>query len=364
MNLELIIHTSYDVTIYLPLMFLFFRPNFYKSTDTNTEKEASFYPTDKPADSVQEVFPPCASDAAQCHSPPSINLNPAEPVCYSVEAVLGPQLSRSFKSLFPTPRNREFTPLSSSDCTSDFANQTQVPYSVDAVLRSCKSSSLPPHTSSSTSKICLEEVSYPLLSPEMQNNKVLCSSNTINEANKSQESLPLKRPFHTLLTSSVTNVLQPTDDSESTWCPEGSIQSSCPARQPADCRSSRVKTLEPDKASARSFFSLFAAPLSTAPLPFSSPQSVENPSHSPDSKQRASNLEICLLSTSLDFSPNPKMGKHSSAAPPEQLENLASSTTCGDTHKQLPGILSHTGMETLHAACGYQNEMLICTSEV
>lgn len=296
---------------------------------------------------MEEAVPPCASDEAQRHSPPSNNLNPAEPVCYSVEAVLGPQLSRPFNSLFPTPRSKEFTPLSSSDCTSDSASQTQVPYSVDAVLKSCKSSSLPPHTGSYTSKTYFEEVSYPLLSPEMQNKKVLCSVNTINEAS---ESLLLKRPFHSFFTSPVT-----TDNSESSRCPQGSVQSSCPTPQSADCRSNHIKTLEPDKASARSFINLFASPLSAAPLPCSFPLSVDNPSCSSDSKQSAANLEICLLPTSPNFSPNPKMGSSPDHInpPTEWLVNPASSTTCGDVHKQLPDISSHIGMESLHAAYGY-----------
>lgn len=519
-----------------------------------------FCPTEELADIVQEAVPPDTSDAVQPHSPPSTNLNPTEPVCYSVEAVLGRQLSRPFTSLFTTPKSKEFVPLSSSDCTSDSAKQTQVPYSVDAVLRSCKSvenstfghtPTLPAQSVSYTPKTYFEEVTHPLLSPETPNKKVLCLVNTMNEANESQGkrqsslqvhtdlssktchklalasgdhqkqggdmsespkpaqrashevkldllctdvkcSVPslgpikhksmfsrplsqtsaskhptplkphlsvltpdsqasfkpfcppsgftqsshiessdsantvschflpkqhteihlhsketqsglkrgskqhnltettaecsskmahcgdlavgckktLKRPFHCLFTSPITDTLQPIDDSVSSSCPQGSIQSSCPAPQSADCRSNHLKPREPDKASAKSFLGLFAAPLSAAPLPCSqqSVQSVDNPSHSSDSKQRASNLETPLsqqarteeISSSANFCPNPKIGKNSSPEhinqPTEQLVNPASPAACGDSpltshaHKQLPDVSSHRGTDMQHTS--------------
>lgn len=63
--------------------------------------------------------------------PPSPPLQPAGPVCYSVEAVLGPQLSR----LFPGPGHREFSPLQSPDSAPQ-SQTPQAPYAVHAVLRS------------------------------------------------------------------------------------------------------------------------------------------------------------------------------------------------------------------------------------
>lgn len=121
------------------LISLFFRLNFYRSAEPNAEKEASCHPTEELVDTAEEAVPAQASDAAKPHSPPSADPNTPEPICYSVEAVLGPQLSRPFSNSVTASRNKEFTPLASSDRTSDSANQTPVPYSVDAVLGSYKS---------------------------------------------------------------------------------------------------------------------------------------------------------------------------------------------------------------------------------
>lgn len=158
-----------------------------------------FCQTEELAGNMVEDPPPHASDAAQPHSPPSANLHREEPVCYSVEAVLGPQLSKPFTSFFTAPRNQEFAPLSSSDCSSGSAHQSQVPYSVDAVLRSCKSveNSMFAHTPtpptaqsvSYTPKTSFEEITDPLLSSETQNKNILYSLNTRNEANNSQEKM-------------------------------------------------------------------------------------------------------------------------------------------------------------------------------
>ncbi|KAG7485770.1 hypothetical protein JOB18_017937 [Solea senegalensis] len=87
------------------------KPNFYNSAETNTEADVAAQ----------------APDSSQPHSHTCAHLNPEEPVCYSVEAVLGPQLLKPFPSLS--------APENSSDCA---------PYSVEAVL-SCQSaaSSIP-----------------------------------------------------------------------------------------------------------------------------------------------------------------------------------------------------------------------------
>ncbi|XP_045902637.1 uncharacterized protein LOC123969360 isoform X1 [Micropterus dolomieu] len=553
------------------------RPNFYKSADTNAEKEALLCQTEELADFMKEAVPSHESNATQPHGPPSPKLSHEEPVCYSVEAVLGPQLSRPFSSFFTTPGSQQSAPLTSSDCTPGSANQSKVPYSVDAVLRSCKSvgySTLEHTPGPPTAQI----VSYspksyfentkPFLNSEHQNEKVLYSINTRNVEKKSQEKMfkslsslqmhtgrisktcpnltlasgdhkkqggdmpeslkpaqndshevklelvhsrvtvaeksasskskgdmkggthlptdstcsvncksdglpfgsnknksifsrppsktptserptqltphlsvqradsqasvkpfypssgfteikgggaapvepatspfktsettnsvsshfaakqpteihlhskktqsdlklgtehhstettahcsskvahcgdlavgckkTMKRPVHSLFAGPISDTLQPLDDSvTSSSCPQGLIQSSCPAPQSADCRSTPAKTvLEPDKASARSFLSLFAAPLSAAPLPHMPPQpdcsrtsscsqqsnqSIDNTSHSSDSKQRASNLETPLplqvrtdvkeispLPRSPNFSSNPKIGNENS----------------------------------------------------
>lgn len=157
---------------------MYFRPSFY-SADTNIEKESMFCATVEQPDIVKEAFLPCASDAARPHSPPPSNFKPAEPVCYSVEAVLGSQLSKPFTSSFTTARPKEFTPLVSSEHTLYSVHQPQkVPYSVDAVLSSCKSveKTLSGQSPAYAPKRDAVEVSHPLLSPEEQNKKVSSSN--------------------------------------------------------------------------------------------------------------------------------------------------------------------------------------------
>ncbi|XP_029706116.1 zinc finger CCCH domain-containing protein 6-like isoform X2 [Takifugu rubripes] len=61
------------------------RPSFYSSTSTNVESEGPFCMAE---DAV--------SGAATPAGPPPPPQDPPQPVCYSVEAVLGPQLSRPF----------------------------------------------------------------------------------------------------------------------------------------------------------------------------------------------------------------------------------------------------------------------------
>lgn len=98
---------------------LFSRPTFYNSTDivkeTSQQSELS------------------APGFAEPHISPTVDPNHQEPVCYSVEAMLGPQLARTFSSFSKTPASRE-----SSDETVSPSNQTEAPYSVEVVLRSYK----------------------------------------------------------------------------------------------------------------------------------------------------------------------------------------------------------------------------------
>ncbi|XP_059185304.1 uncharacterized protein LOC131968432 isoform X2 [Centropristis striata] len=599
------------------------RPNFYNSTETNAEKETSCQ-TEEPTDVMEEAEPQHASDASQHHTALTSTLNHAEPVCYSVAAVLGPQLSKPFFRFFTTPESEESGSLSSSDCTSGSANQSKVPYSVDAVLGSwksvenatfCHTTTLPTTQSASyTPKSDFKEITDPLLNSETHNEKVLHSVKTRSEVNKSQQKMfkslsspqvetslvskicpsslvlastgcrkqhgnmpaslksaqraadevkldlchspvtvarkmeplknirdvkgrmhvpsditcsakcksedvlpfgpandksifsrptsqtntskhtmplgphlavrtsdsqasiikpfgpssglmeskdraavpiepatssmkktdsatgchfaakqpteihlqsrktqsalehgthqysaemtpegsirmehggdlavgckkTLKRPFHTLFASPITDISQPVDHSVSSSCPPGFMQASCPTSQSGNCGSYRVKSAaEPDKASARSFLSLFAAPLSAASPPCMKFQQDDSRSssgsqqpigsadktHSSDSKQSASNLKTLLPSQaranikeiphvprSPNSSPNSKMAEDSSAEPinqpTQQLVNpvlsLVSSslsektTSLSTTHadQQLPNISSRKG---------------------
>ncbi len=496
-------------------------------------------PTEERADSMEDAVPPHAPDDAQSPSTPSAKLSHEEPVCYSVEAVLGPQQYKPFTGFFTTPKGQEVAPLSFSNCTSDSANQSQVPYSVDVVLSTYKSvenstygnTTIPPtaQTVSYTPKTYHREISYPFLSSETPKEKVSYSVNTTNEVNKSHpahtavisktrlndtlsfgdykkqglntpndimcsvnhkddEVLPfrptnhkgilspgqtssehleqcnprlsgltsdsqasfkplcpssgftefkgcasdritscaesgdsansvnphfaakqppeshlhskitqsglrlgakqkyltettaergsrkahcgdlavgrknfLKRPFHSLFASPITDTLQPVDDSVSSSCVQGLRQSSCPAPEVADCRRNHLKTKpEPDKASSRSFLSLFAVPLNAAPLPCELPppdysktsqKSVpldSNTSHLSDSKQGASHLETPLprqLTTDVketfpvprvpSISPNPETDKDSA--------NVS-------MNQQLPDISPHKGKDMPHTA--------------
>ncbi|XP_014849186.1 PREDICTED: uncharacterized protein LOC106921798 isoform X1 [Poecilia mexicana] len=106
------------------------RPSFYNSTDA--EKESLEQP---------DVTEQCASDADQ---PPSSSPNTQsqqEPVCYSVEAVLGPQLSRTFLSFSKTPASQDSSSASHPRTSSDrpHPNQPKAPDSAEAVFSSCKS---------------------------------------------------------------------------------------------------------------------------------------------------------------------------------------------------------------------------------
>ncbi|XP_037546384.1 uncharacterized protein LOC119423047 [Nematolebias whitei] len=83
------------------------RPTFYNSTDTVKE-----------TDPLQlELSVP---DLAEPRISPTDDPNHQEPVCYSVEAMLGPQLSRTFSSFSKTPGSQE-----SSDKTENSSHQTK-----------------------------------------------------------------------------------------------------------------------------------------------------------------------------------------------------------------------------------------------
>ncbi|XP_060945014.1 uncharacterized protein LOC133022007 isoform X2 [Limanda limanda] len=174
------------------------RPIFYNSGEPKTEQEDLLCKTEEQREIPETAVPPEASDTGSPHSPLSTHLNPQEPVCYSVEAVLRPQLFKPFPSFFTTPGSQDYASLSgpqnSSDCTSGSADQSKAPYSVD-VVRSCKSEasfivgqiSSPPIAQyvSYLPKTDREQRTDPLLSSNTD--KVLYSTKSRNEANKSQE---------------------------------------------------------------------------------------------------------------------------------------------------------------------------------
>ncbi|XP_036972345.1 uncharacterized protein PB18E9.04c-like isoform X2 [Acanthopagrus latus] len=175
------------------------RPNFYRSGDTNAEQEALLGQPEEVINNTVEAVPPHASNADQPQSPPSANLTKEEPVCYSVEAVLGPQLSKPFSRFLTTPRSQGSAPLTTSDCRTGSANQSEVPYSVDAVLRSCKSvehssfgdKPIRPtaQTASLTPRSHFEEITDAQLSSETPDKEVLNSVHTRKETNKPKERL-------------------------------------------------------------------------------------------------------------------------------------------------------------------------------
>lgn len=166
------------------------RPQFYNST--GAEEETSGFQNEEAT---------CASDAAEPQKPPSTSSDQQEPVCYSVEAVLGPQLSRPLHSFFSAPGSQGSTSVSvsqgSSEVTESSTNQSEAPYSVDAVLRSYKSlensacfqtpTFSTAQSSSDIPAYPAGKITGPLLGSEIQNQKV--SANIKDEVNTHQEKM-------------------------------------------------------------------------------------------------------------------------------------------------------------------------------
>ncbi|XP_039889374.1 uncharacterized protein LOC120734576 isoform X4 [Simochromis diagramma] len=172
------------------------RPNFYRSADAATEGEPSVHQIQEMATVTDEAVLRCAADTARPHSPSSTSSNCPEPVCYSVEAMLGPQLYRSFPSFYNTPESKESTTPSAAETTSEATlgstTQKEVPYSVDAVLRSLKS--VENYTLGqrlTASSVKTEEIQDPLLSSQHQVQKVSLSIK--HEPNK-----PFKKMYKSL----------------------------------------------------------------------------------------------------------------------------------------------------------------------
>ncbi|KAL7403861.1 hypothetical protein ABVT39_006029 [Epinephelus coioides] len=204
------------------------RPNFYNSAETKAEKETLVCETEEPADILEEAVSPHASDTAEPHIPLSSKHDDEEPVCYSVAAVLGPQLSKPFPSLFGSLEAQESGPLSSSEVMSGSAAQSEVPYSVDAVLRSYKSVEnstfghrpTPPTalTVSCTPKTDFKEITD------------LHSVNTRHEVDKSQE-----KTFKSLPSLQVHMGPRPTQPFKDYKKPDGNTAESLkPAQRSAD----------------------------------------------------------------------------------------------------------------------------------
>ncbi|KAM3624579.1 uncharacterized protein V6R79_025191 [Siganus canaliculatus] len=170
------------------------RPKFYQSIDTKTEEEALSCLAEE-----EEPVPSHIADVTQADSLPSTSpinddsnsANEEEPVCYSVEAVLGPKLFRPFTSFSANPRNQEPASLSSTDCSVDSITQSQVPYSVEAVLRSSKSieRSTFGHTSttSAAQTISYSPRTYCEQIPDLQNSHSQYKGNIRNETDRFQE---------------------------------------------------------------------------------------------------------------------------------------------------------------------------------
>lgn len=118
------------------------RPNFYKNNDDDDDKSVEESLSSQTeglkceltldSDKARQV------DSVEAHSPHVAKPESPQPVCYSVEAVLGPQRFKPSTHLFTFSGSKEFVPLSSGS-TSNPTTQTQAPYSVDTVLNSFKS---------------------------------------------------------------------------------------------------------------------------------------------------------------------------------------------------------------------------------
>lgn len=132
------------------------------------ESETPFCVAEQQADLESAV-----SDASEPVSAPSSPLNPAEPVCYSVEAVLGPQLSRPLTRLFTASGPKEFNPIYSSLS----AKQTpKVPSAVKAVFSEYTSPENSVFGQRFLPEPCSKEVTHPQLRPDTVNEPGLCSN--------------------------------------------------------------------------------------------------------------------------------------------------------------------------------------------
>ncbi|XP_074544297.1 uncharacterized protein LOC141804006 [Halichoeres trimaculatus] len=184
------------------------RPNFYQSVEIKAEEKAPSPQIEEVTENSEEAVTP---HAAQPHSAPSENLNQKEPVCYSVEAVLGPQLSKPLLSFSIAPKGQDPAPLRSSDSPpASTSNKNHAPYSVEAVLKSFKSVETPPPPTSQTvscsHKAGSKGISHS--SSETQNEKSFYSAEG-NRFQKLFQSLPSLQTPSNLTSNSCSDLTLP-----------------------------------------------------------------------------------------------------------------------------------------------------------
>ncbi|KAM7010082.1 uncharacterized protein LKV04_001924 [Tautogolabrus adspersus] len=169
------------------------RPNFYQHVETNAENQSSSTQSEETTENIKEDEKPHSADGVQPPTSPSTYSDHKEPVCYSVEAVLGPQLTKPFPRFFTSPRSQESAPQPPSESTPVSANQSLIPYSVEAVLQSFKSVETPTpppaQTLSYKPNADFAERADSQLNSDIQNNKVWYSVNGRNEGNKPQDKM-------------------------------------------------------------------------------------------------------------------------------------------------------------------------------
>lgn len=210
--------------------FLDFRPSLYQSADTKVESEAAFCVTEEQAE-----LQAAAGEASRPLSPPSSPRQPSEPVCYSVEAVLGPQRSRPFTQPFPAPGQKEFQPLYSAECLP--ANPSRVPDAGDAALSARKA---PEDPGLGSSEPRLKEVGLPQLSPDPVHKTAWCWNRPQENRLRSvlHTGLDSKRCWNLPLTSA--KLWKPGEKKEAPEpCPQASDEASfadrrCSVNPPAD----------------------------------------------------------------------------------------------------------------------------------
>lgn len=114
-----------DADIVIPVV----RPSFYQSSETAVEDEALVSRNELQSDVTEEDSAPQTASNPESEDP----LPSAAPVCYSVEAILGPRL---FKPVLYTATQSQKSAQAQPKTTERFLNPVNAPYSVANVLRS------------------------------------------------------------------------------------------------------------------------------------------------------------------------------------------------------------------------------------
>uniref|UniRef100_A0A1A8G1C0 C3H1-type domain-containing protein n=2 Tax=Nothobranchius korthausae TaxID=1143690 RepID=A0A1A8G1C0_9TELE len=239
--------------------------SFYNSTEAQTETN------------IHQEDEGGSVAAAEPHCSPSNTPNPHEPVSYSVEAVLGSQQSRTLSCFSKIAGSEESSSVSvhpvSSDTALGLVNQSEVPYSVDAVLRSRKSlntfsfGSAPPPLTTHTASYTPGHVN-PLRHPE---NKTKTIQNTRDVTNAFEENTSRSFSSHrddTVLISDSTS-----DSSLTSEDPKTKDETLLKFQKSSEISSNEVK------------------------LELSSPVTEAETSGSSRTKEKASHPEICTRNT-------------------------------------------------------------------